>query len=425
MKQTFALLALILLALFATACGGETTSAVPSVADLSTCETSGIAEQSADANIEALRQAMVTFRNSLSDEMLTEANNCLDSERMILWHNTPANDGNRDGIVYGDLSDEQLALFQELLQAFLSDDGYQKVDEITFLSEGFGATQNEDLWSPDFYSIDMFGDPDNTGSWGFQLDGHHAAVNFLVHGDTVSIVPAFLGAEPVIGTLDGVDFDIFADERDMGLALYANLTADELTAAVSDGEATLVVGPADRNGDPDPYIGEYDYSGFETGLKYSDMSAATQASVIELMQVYVYNLETPFADVWWEGIMENIDDTYFVWIGDGDTSASTYPIFYYRIYNPHVWIEYNVESNAGPGVDAGNHGHNITRVPYTVNGGDYGIFANAINGNGPKTLLEHYAGVDHHLLSEIQFDYELAETTLPDHDDDHGHSHNG
>lgn len=54
------------------------------------------------------------------------------------------------------------------------------------------------------------------------------------------------------------------------------------------------------------------------------------------MQVYVYNMETPFADIWWDAIMANIDDTYFIWIGEGDTSASTYPVFYYRIYNPSV-----------------------------------------------------------------------------------------
>ncbi len=96
----------------------------------------------------------------------------------------------------------------------------------------------------------------------------------------------------------------------------------------------------------------------------------------------------------------------FVWIGDGDTS-SEYPVFYYRIYNPSVWIEYNVESNAGPGVEAGNHAHSITRVPSALNGGDYSIFASAINGNGPSTLLEHYVMVNHHAYGLMQFDYEL------------------
>ena len=413
------LLVLIVISLLATACGGPNSQSIPSTADLATCETAGIASQSTDPDVEQLRQAMLAFRNALSAELRSAASNCLDSERFYLWHNTPSDGDNRDGIVYGDLADAQLVLFQTLLQEFLSADGYQKVDEITVLAEGFLHAIRDNVWSTDFYSIDIFGDPENSGSWGFQLDGHHVALNFLVHGDAVSIVPAFLGSEPAIGTLNGTDFDVFAAERELAFTLYNNLTAAENTAAVStDGDTALVVGPADRNGETDPYSGEYDYSGFETGLRYADMSAATQANLTALIKVYVYNLATPFADIWWAEIMANIDDTYFVWIDDVD-SPTTFATIYYRIYNPHVWIEYNVEGVIGNNVEAGNHVHTITRIPSTATGGDYGIFARVINGNGPRTLLEHYAAVDHHALNLIHFDYQL---TAPS---EHGHSHGG
>ena len=379
------------------------------------CNTEGVANQSADASIEQLRQAMLTFRSALSDTLLTEATNCLDDERFYLWHNTPNDRNNRDGITYGDLSDEQLVLFQDLLQQFLSDSGYQKIDEVITLAEGYLSTIDDGVWNIDFYSIDMFGDPENSGSWGFQLDGHHTAVNFLVHGDSVSIVPAFIGAEPVIGSYDGTDFDVFSIERDLAFTLFNNLSNDENSAATSTGGGTaMVLGPAERAGQPDPYIGEYDYSGFETGLKYSDMSAATQANVTALMQAYVYNLETQFADVWWEDVMAAIDDTYFVWIGDTETLTTT-SIYYYRIYNPHVWVEYNVEGMVGANIEAGNHAHSITRIPSTSDGGDYGIFANVINQSGPRTLLEHYIAANHHALSEIHFDYTVTGTFDHDH----------
>ncbi len=411
MKRT--ILILIIMSLLATACGDGNTESVPSVADLSTCETTGIAAQSTDPNIEQLRQVMLDFRNALSEELRTEASNCLDSQRFYLWHNTPADSDNRDGITYGDLSDEQLALFQALLQQFLSEDGYQKVDGITFLAEGYLNTLRENVWSPDYYSIDTFGDPENSGSWGFQVDGHHLAINFLVHGDTVSIVPALIGSEPVVGSLSGVDFDVFAAERDLGLTLYNSLTAAEQAAAVStDSDHALVVGPAGRNGVADPYIDDYDYSGFETGLRYADMSEATQANLIALMQVYVYNLNAPFADIWWADVMENMDDTYFVWIDDVETPSATTQ-FYYRIYNPSLWVEYNSEDSVGGDIEEWNHVHTITRIPSTSGGGDYGIFAKAINGNGPSTLLEHYAMADHHALSETHFDYTLLD--LPEH----------
>lgn len=404
MNKLVGLLGTIPLLLIACFGGGGNIPEVASTADLAACTTAGIADQSADADVEALRQTMITFRASLSDDLLVQAQNCLDSERFYLWHNTPAG-GTRHGITYGDLNSEQLNLFKELLQQFLSGDGYQKLDEITFLAEGLLSEDNANTWSPDYYSIDMFGDPENTGSWGFQVDGHHAVLNFLVHGDAVSIVPAFWASEPAIGSYNGIDFDVFAAERSAAFAMRAGLSDSELAAATSTGdEATLQVGPANRNGEVDPFIGEYDYSGFETGLKYSDMSAETQANVEALMKVFVYNLSTPFADVWWSDIESAIDDTYFVWISEVD-QPSDLSFIYFRIYNPHVWIEYNVENSVGGGAEDGNHVHSITRVPSTSGGGDYGIFANAINENGPSTLLEHYAETDHHAFEQAAFDY--------------------
>ena len=392
------------------------------------CSTSETVAQSSDVQIETMRQAMVSFRTSLSETLLNESSNCLDDERFILWHNTPANNDNRNGITYGDLTDEQLINFKDLMQLFLSTEGYQKVFEITELSEGWLSDIMSDTWNPDFYSIDMFGDPETSGSWGFQLDGHHCVINFLVHGDNISIVPAFLAGEPAKETYNGTEFDIFSNERDLALDLYNGLNDTELSSAIANSARSLEFGPADRNGDPDPFIGDYDYSGFETGLKYSDMSSESQANLILVMQEYVYNLNTTFANVWWADILDNIDDTYFVWIDEVDVPDATSQ-FYYRIYNPYLWVEFNTEDVTGANsrtLDAWNHIHTITRIPNnpaTDNGGDYGIFAHMINQDGPKTLYEHYVMADHHKLKMINFDYKV--NTLKKYSKDHGHQHNG
>ncbi|MGJ8738164.1 DUF3500 domain-containing protein [Zobellia laminariae] len=396
------------------------------------CETEGEVEQSTIEEIETMRQAVVDFRSSLSTTLLDEVSVCLDDERFYLWHNTPANDDNRDGITYADLTDDQLTAFKDILQLFLSTGGYQKVYEITELSEGWLNNVQSNVWNPLFYSIDMFGDPETSGSWGFQLDGHHCAINFLVHGDNVSIVPAFLGGEPAADTWNGEDFDIFSDERDLALTLYNSLDATELATASSTSTShSLKVGPADMNGDPDPYIGTYDYSEFATGLKYSDMSTEAQANLILVMQEYVYNLTDNFADVWWTDIMENIDDTYFVWINDSGTTPTATSQFYYRIYNPYLWAEFNTEGSTGANASTiadYNHVHTITRIPNnptTDNGGDYGIFAYLINQDGPKTLLEHYVMADHHKASKFKFDYTLVckNPVYEAHDHSHGHTH--
>lgn len=378
------------------------------------CNVSTEKAHSTNPDIIQLKESMVAFRKSLSEELLDKGVACMNSQRFSLWHNTPANGrGRRDGITYGDLTSEQLTSFKALMQLFLSADGYQKVNDITVLAEGWLSEIKRGVWNPSFYSIDMFGDPENSGSWGFQLDGHHCVVNFLVDGDHVSIVPAFLGGEPAKETYKGQPFDIFKDERDLALALYNTLNDEEKKSAVtSSSSRALKVGAAKRPGNPDPYIGDYDYSIFKKGLKVSAMTEATRENLIILMKEYVYNLNHTFADTWWNDINSSIDETYFVWIDDVDHPTATSQ-FYYRIYNPYLWVEFNTEKITGANANnmaAWNHIHTITRVPNnpaTRNSGDYGRFANVINKNNPSTLFEHYAMADHHHSSSVMFDYEM------------------
>lgn len=380
---------------------------------LGECDPLGTVTPSSDPNIEDLRKTMVAFRASLSPTLLAKSSNCLHDQRLHRWHNTPSPIAKRDGITYGDLDANQLKHFKVLLRRVLSHAGYQKVDEITVLAEGFLSELRPMFWNPGFYSIDMFGSPESSGSWGFQLDGHHCAITFIVHGDTVSMVPAFLGGEPVKKTYRGRAFDIFKNERNFALAMYQGLTDSERSSAIQSGSsAQMLVGPAAINdaGGPDPFRGDYDYSNFKTGLKYPDMSPETQEKLIALAREYVYNLSSHFADLWWADVQAHIDETYFVWIDEVDNPTTTSQ-FYYRIYNPYLWVEYNMEEPVGEGLEAWNHAHTITRIPNTPAkkfGGDYGIFAHMVNRGGPATLYEHYALAEHHKGSKMQLDYRLT-----------------
>ena len=41
------------------------------------------------------------------------------------------------------------------------------------------------------------GTPSAAEPWGWQLDGHHAIINYFVLGDQVVMTPLFAGSEPV------------------------------------------------------------------------------------------------------------------------------------------------------------------------------------------------------------------------------------
>ena len=349
--------------------------------------TEGIAEISTKPSIVALANAMKSFRTSLNSELLADASFPLGHKESYSWTNTPpGRNDDRGGIRFDALSIDQLTRFYEVLNLFLSDDGYTKVSLITKETETHISHISPNFWASHFYYIALFGNPETDGSWGFQLDGHHLALNFLVHGDAVFIVPAFIGTRPA--TVNGTE--VLENERGNAFALLNSLDENQRTKAIQTGHRRLQVGPGRST---DPFL-NHDYSEFVgIGLKTSEMNASQKQNLRNLIKTYVYNLETEFADIWMADIDAGFDDTYFVWIG-GTTPDD--PI-YYRVFNPAVWIEFNNEG--GSSLD---HIHTITRSP---NGNDYGIFA--LN-RGPKTLHEHYAAVDHHKTVLQLFDYYTA-----------------
>ena len=369
-------------------------------------KTDGIADISTKPSVMALATVMKNFRASLSNDLLAAASFPLGHKESYSWTNFPPSmGGDRGGIRFGELSEDQLTLFFEVLNAFLSDGGYTKVSLITKDVETHLSKIRPGFWDPNHYHIALFGNPETDGSWGFQLDGHHLALNFLVHGDEVSIVPAFIGSEPA--TINGVE--VLEDERENAFALLNSLNDSQKRKAIQTGRRRIKLG-AGRGG-TDTYQ-NYDYSSFiGVGLQASEMQATQKENLRALIKTYVYNLETEFADVWMADIDDSIDDTYFVWIGGTTTDD---PI-YYRVFNPAVWIEFNNEGGVGGGRDGNNldHIHTITRAP---NGNDYGIFA--LN-HGPKTLLEHYGLVDHHKMSDTLFDYRLASPPDPENTEAH------
>ena len=50
------------------------------------------------------------------------------------------------------------------------------------------------------YHVTVMGEPSATEPWGWQLDGHHAIINYFVLGDQVVMTPFFAGSEPVTAT---------------------------------------------------------------------------------------------------------------------------------------------------------------------------------------------------------------------------------
>ena len=277
-----------------------------------------------------------------------------------------------------------------VVRASLSAKGYQKTRDVMrlnhFMGELAGNTRVLGEWS---FNFTLFGAPSAAEPWGWQLCGHHLALNCLVIGGQMVLTPAFMGAEPnYADTGPWAGTRLFEDEENGGLALVRALTNAQRERAIIYHSGTggdlppgrrhradqLHLGGAFQDNRIIPYEG-VDVAGF---------SIAQRWQLLDLVQAYIEPLpgtvDAGPRKVRIDEIERHLDATHFCWIG-GTGEDDT---FYYRIHSPVVMIEFDHHSgvfltNTEP---AKFHIHTIVRTP---NGNDYGA----------DLLSQHYAR-DHH-----------------------------
>jgi hypothetical protein len=228
------------------------------------------------------------------------------------------------------------------------------------------------------YHVTVMGEPSATEPWGWQLDGHHAIINYFVLGDQVVMTPLFAGSEPVTahaGKYKGVS--ILQDEQAKGLAFVNGLDAGQRTTAIL--RATKTGNDNLTEAWKDNVVLDY------TGVQATAMTDTQRQSLVELIALYVNNLREGHARVRMDEVRQHLDRTWFAWIGGTEPGS----VFYYRIHSPVLLVEFDHQRPANlrqlaanPDAPNREHIHVVVRTP---NGNDY----------GKDLLRQHYATHPH------------------------------
>ena len=314
------------------------------------------------APVATIRHAAIEFLESLSPEFRKQVSFAMDDKERRAWSNLPATSFKREGVSFKEMSPRQRSLAHQLLQSTLSSQGYLKTSGIMHLDEilkGMAAQRRPDgapMFGHDLYWIGIFGDPARDGAWGWQLDGHHLALNITVVGNAVSVRPAFMGSDPARipeGTYSGWYVQSAEDEK--GKRLYESLDETQRAAAIIAEEAPrdVITGPTRGDQLKTP-----------VGLPASELNAGQRRLFMELLDEYVHNYEHSIAHIQRDRILKaGLDTIHFAWAGTGKGKP-----YYYRIHGPTVIIEF--DNHYPPGRQDGpvNHIHTVFREP----GNDYG-----------------------------------------------------
>jgi uncharacterized protein DUF3500 len=273
----------------------------------------------------------------------------------------------RQGVSFLDMTPAQRDVAIALMQASLSAKGLKQTRDIMRLNHTLGELNDNDFdrygeWR---YHITVMGKPSATEPWGWQLDGHHAIINYFVLGDQVVMTPLFAGSEPV--TAHAGKFkstSVLQDEQNRGVTLVNGLDANQRKKAI-----LRVSKTANENlteAFKDNVVLDY------AGLPVSDMSDAQRRQLVDLIALYVNNLDDGHARVKMDEVRRMLDRTWFAWIGTTDPAG----VFYYRVHSPVVLIEFDHQVPANlkqyakdPNAPNHEHIHTVVRTP---NGNDYG-----------------------------------------------------
>jgi hypothetical protein len=225
-------------------------------------------------------------------------------------------------------------------------------------------------WS---YNVALYGEPDLRAPWGWQLYGHHCAVNCLVVEGRMVVSPVFVGAEPDEideGPHAGVS-GLFADRVEAGLAVMAALTPQQRAAATVYAQ---MVDPAMPPGRVHPGDERHLAGAFQDnrvipveGVRVADLSAEARARVLDVVTAFVRLLPAGPRAARLREVEAHLDETWFSWIG-GHAPGD---VFYYRVQSPVVIAE--LDHHCGVFLDYDTpqpfHVHTVLRTPH---GNDYG-----------------------------------------------------
>ena len=132
----------------------------------------------------------------------------------------------RQGVSLKEMTAVQKQKAFALLQESLSVKGLQLSKDIMKTDQTIREFKNGDPdYDEELYFITIMGSPSLKEPWGWQLDGHHLAINYFILGDQVVMTPTFMGGEPIITTTGKYKGNIiFQDEQNVGLRFMQSLT---------------------------------------------------------------------------------------------------------------------------------------------------------------------------------------------------------
>lgn len=288
------------------------------------------------------------FLGTLSSEQKAKATFPFNSDERLNWHFIPRE---RKGLPLKQMSGPQRQAALALLRSSMSEEGYNKTNTIRELErilkeveQGRGPVRDHEMY---FFSV--FGEPSDSGTWGWRYEGHHCAQNWtVVKGKAVASSPQFFGTNPAEVRVDVQGAPprgtkVLGDEENLARKLVLSLSdAEKKVAILSPTAPSDIITGAQRQAAIQD----------DKGIAYGDLSKDKQRMLMAVIQEYTNAQAKPLAQERLAKLRKaGLKNVKFAWMGSTEPNQG----HYYRVQGPTFLIEYdNTQNNA-------NHVHAVWR----------------------------------------------------------------
>ncbi|MDN4478966.1 DUF3500 domain-containing protein [Demequina sp. SYSU T00039] len=293
----------------------------------------------------------------------------LDAPDWRAWSN-PEFVIHRVGLRLEEQDDAVVEAVHALMRASLSTAGYARAREAMELNGYLGElTGLETLMNDRSYWIALYGTPSVDAPWGWQLFGHHLALNVVFVGGRQVIAPVFIGAEPALS--DGERAPLFDARERLAIELAESLSAEQRGEAVV---YATVLDPAMPEGRVHPADERHLAGAFRDnrvipyeGIRADRLTSAQRVLLRAIVEDFLLLLPDAQRERALSEVADYLPETHLAWYGATDGSQP----FYFRIQSPVILAE--LDHHAGVWlsnrVPQRFHVHTTLRLP---NGNDYG-----------------------------------------------------
>ena len=283
--------------------------------------------------------------NSLNENQKEAIFFALNDPAKTRWHYLPHSSFPREGLPLSDMTPEQEKKIYTLLEAYLSESGYDQMQQIIDLENYLATVENNPFTrDPTKYYLAVYGTPHKDSLWAWSFEGHHISLNFTITPDEIAFAPAFWGSNPGVVPI-GPDKGkiVLKSDHNNGLNLVNSLSPKQRTQALVSSKTygdILTLNHANviffKN----------------NGITYSELNRTQQKLMKKIIYHHLERMEKPVA----HGSQKLLDAEdwnaiSFSWAG----KIKKLTPYYYRIQGKNFLIEYDNSQNNG------NHIHVVWR----------------------------------------------------------------